>query len=118
VLCDYLPDTKSGTPGSDLVKVKGNIHWVSTKYSLDAEAFLYDRLFISEQPGVESENYLDDINPNSVKTIKIKIEKDLAAIKPGDQYQFERHGYFICDQDSTSAQLKINRTVTLRDAWK
>jgi glutaminyl-tRNA synthetase len=118
VLCDYLPDTKSGTPGSDLVKVKGNIHWVSTKYSLDAEAFLYDRLFISKQPGVESENYLNDINPNSVKTIKIKIEKNLAAIKPGDQYQFERHGYFICDQDSTSAQLKINRTVTLRDAWK
>jgi glutaminyl-tRNA synthetase len=118
VLCDYLPDTKSGTPGSDLVKVKGNIHWVSTKYSLDAEAFLYDRLFISEQPGVESENYLDDINPNSVKTIKIKVEKNLADIKPGDQYQFERHGYFICDQNSTSAQLKINRTVTLRDAWK
>ena len=101
-----------------LVKVKGNIHWVSTKYSLDAEAFLYDRLFISEQPGVESENYLDDINPNSVKTIKIKVEKNLADIKPGDQYQFERHGYFICDQNSTSAQLKINRTVTLRDAWK
>ncbi|MDA9211410.1 glutamine--tRNA ligase/YqeY domain fusion protein [Methylophilaceae bacterium] len=118
VLCDYLPDTKSGTPGSDSVKVKGNIHWVSTKYALNAEVSLYDRLFKSEHPGLESENYLDDINPNSIKTVKIKLEENLANIKPYDQYQFERHGYFICDQESTSDFIKINRTVTLRDTWK
>ena len=118
VLCDYLPDTKSGTPGSDLVKVKGNIHWISTKHALDAEASLYDRLFKSEQPGLESENYLDDINPESIRKIKIKLEESLLNIKPNDQYQFERHGYFICDQESTSDYLKINRTVTLRDTWK
>jgi glutaminyl-tRNA synthetase len=118
VLCDYLPNTKSGTPGSDSVKVKGNIHWVSTKYALDAEVSLYDRLFKSEQPGSESENYLDDINPDSIRKIKIKLEESLVNIKPNDQYQFERHGYFICDQESTSDYLKINRTVTLRDTWK
>jgi glutaminyl-tRNA synthetase len=118
VLCEYLPDTKSGTPGSDSVKVKGNIHWVSTKYAIDAEVFLYDRLFKSEHPGVKSENYLDDINPESVKKIKIKLEESLVNIKPSDQYQFERHGYFICDPESTAENLKINRTVTLRDTWK
>jgi glutaminyl-tRNA synthetase len=46
------------------------------------------------------------------------LEENLVNIKPSDQYQFERHGYFICDQESTSENLKINRTVTLRDTWK
>ena len=118
VLCEYVPDTKSGTPGSDSVKVKGNIHWVSTKHALDAEVSLYDRLFKVEHPGVESENYLDDINQESVKKIKIKMEENLANLKPNDQYQFERHGYFICDKESTFDNFKINRTVTLRDTWK
>ena len=118
VLCDYVPNTKSGTPGSESIKVKGNIHWVSTKYAINAEAFLYDRLFLSEQPGLKSDNYLDDINPNSVEISKIKLEENLINIKPGEQYQFERHGYFICDQKSTKTQIKINRSVTLRDAWK
>lgn len=118
VLCDYVPNTKSGTPGSESIKVKGNIHWVSTKYAINAEAFLYDRLFLSEQPGLKSDNYLDDINPNSVEISKIKLEENLINIKPGEQYQFERHGYFICDQKSTKTQIKINRSVTLRDTWK
>ena len=118
VLCDYVPDTKSGTPGADSIKVKGNIHWLSTKYALNAEVFLYDRLFISEQPGSKSNNYLDDINPNSIKVSKIKLEENLIDINPGDQYQFERHGYFICDQESKKSHIKINRTVTLRDTWK
>ena len=118
VLCDYVPNTKSGTPGSESIKVKGNIHWISTKYAINAEAFLYDRLFLSEQPGLKSDNYLDDINPNSIEISKIKLEENLINIKPGEQYQFERHGYFICDQKSTKTQIKINRSVTLRDAWK
>ena len=118
VLCDYVPNTKSGTPGSESIKVKGNIHWVSTKYAINAEAFLYDRLFLSEQPGLKSDNYLDDINPNSIEISKIKLEENLINIKPGEQYQFERHGYFICDQKSTETQIKINRSVTLRDTWK
>ena len=118
VLCEYLADTKSGTPGSDLVKVKGNIHWVSTKYALDGEVFLYDRLFKSEQPGIKSENFLDDINPQSVKKIKVKLEENLLNTNPYDKYQFERHGYFICDTNSTNQNIKFNRTVTLRDTWK
>ena len=73
---------------------------------------------MSEQPGSKSNNYLDDINPNSIKVNKIKLEENLININPGDQYQFERHGYFICDQESKKSHIKINRTVTLRDTWK
>jgi glutamyl/glutaminyl-tRNA synthetase len=45
VHCDYMPDSKSGTPGSDSYKVKGNIHWVSARHAYAAEVRLYDRLF-------------------------------------------------------------------------
>ncbi|MBL8500280.1 MAG: glutamine--tRNA ligase/YqeY domain fusion protein, partial [Nitrosomonas sp.] len=35
--CTYDPDTKSGTPGADSRKVKGNIHWLSVKHAQVAE---------------------------------------------------------------------------------
>ena len=45
VRAEYLPDTKSGTPGADSVKVKGNITWVSAAHAVPAQIHLYDRLF-------------------------------------------------------------------------
>jgi len=118
VYCEYLPETKSGTPGSESVKVKGNIHWISCKYALDAQVNLYDRLFKTQHPGTESESYLDDLNENSLKTINIKVEENLKQVRPEDQFQFERHGYFMCDLSSTNEAIVFNRTVTLRDTWK
>jgi glutaminyl-tRNA synthetase len=37
VLAELVPDTKSGTPGADSVKVKGVITWVSATEGLGAE---------------------------------------------------------------------------------
>ena len=118
VHCEYLPDTKSGTAGADAVKVKGNIHWVSAKYGIHAKVHLYDRLFKTEHPGSQNENYLDDLNPHSKTTIAVVLEENCWEVKPFEQYQFERHGYFICDTDSTKGSIEFNRTVTLRDTWK
>ena len=117
IFCDYLPDTKSGTPGADTIKVKGNIHWLSCKYAVNAKVNLYDRLFKEAHPG-ENNNYLDDLNPNSLTTKEIKIEENLKTIIPGDQYQFERHGYFIADDLSKPEDIILNRTTTLRDNWQ
>ena len=117
IFCDYLPDTKSGTPGADAIKVKGNIHWLSCKYAVNAKVNLYDRLFKEAHPG-ENNNYLDDLNPNSLTSKEIKIEENLKKISPGDQYQFERHGYFIADDLSTPEDIILNRTTTLRDNWQ
>jgi glutaminyl-tRNA synthetase len=50
VLAEYLPDSRSGTPGADQYKVKGNIHWVSASHSVQAEFRLYDRLFTKPVP--------------------------------------------------------------------
>lgn len=125
VHCEYLPDTKSGTPGSDSVKVKGNIHWVSANHAYEAEISMYDRLFTAEHPGSgkhadgSDRDFLDDINPNSVTKIKAQLELSLQDAQPAETFQFERHGYFVADRkDSVAGKPVFNRTVTLRDAWQ
>jgi glutaminyl-tRNA synthetase len=118
VHCDYLPETKSGTPGAEGIKVKGTIHWVSAQQAYECEVRLYDRLYKAAHPGRETGNFLDDINPNAKTVIKAYLEPGLKEAKPGDRFQFERHGYFVADpKDSKSDQPLFNRTVTLRDSW-
>ncbi len=113
VHCDYLPETKSGTPGAEGVKVKGTIHWVCAKSAYKAEVHLYERLFRSPHPGRESGDYLRDLNPKSKHTISAYLEPSLKDVKKGEQFQFERHGYFVPDSRGGG----FNRTVTLRDSW-
>lgn len=116
--CSIDPDTKSGV-GKSTKKVKGTIHWVSSKYAFDAEVRLYDRLFTIENPGSE-ENWLDYFNPNSLQVIKnAKLEPSLKEAKPLDRFQFERLGYFCVDtKNTTKEKLVFNRTATLKDSWK
>jgi len=119
VHCDYLPDTKSGTDGSNSVKVKGNIHWVSANHAYEAQIRMYDRLFKEQYPGSGDRDFLDDINPDSIQTITAQLEASLQEVNAGDTFQFERHGYFVADRvDSVKGKPVFNRTVTLRDAWQ
>ena len=126
VHCEYLPETKSGTPGADSVKVKGNLHWVSQAHGFEAEVRLYDRLFSCPAPGNRREgdaevlerDFLADINPNSVQVIRAWLEPSLKSAKTEDSFQFERHGYFVADRiDSKDGTPVFNRTVTLKDSW-
>ena len=126
VLCEYLPDTKSGTPGADSVKVKGNLHWVSVAHACDAEVRLYDRLFAQPYPGNRRDgdpedferSFVDDLNYESKRTIRARLEPALAQAQPEQHFQFERHGYFVADRvDSASGAPVFNRTVTLKDSW-
>ena len=119
VHCEYLPDTKSGTPGAASVKVKGNIHWVSAPHALATEVRLYDRLFHTPHPGSAGRDFLLDINPDSMRTITAQLEPALKDTPAGSQYQFERHGYFVADRvNSQPGQPVFNRSVTLRDTWQ
>jgi glutaminyl-tRNA synthetase len=118
VHCDYLPDTKSGTPGAEAVKVKGVIHWVSAPEAYRADVRLYDRLFKAPNPGKASGNYLDDINTDAKKVVCAFLEPSLKTANPEDRFQFERHGYFVADRrDSRQGAPVFNRAVTLRDSW-
>ena len=118
VHCEYLPDTKSGTPGAESVKVKGNIHWLSAHESVQAEVRLYDRLFSAAHPGAGDRDFLLDLNPDSRKTVIAWVESGLREAAPGTCFQFERHGYFVADLGDFRAEAPVfNRAVTLRDSW-
>ncbi|MBS0542722.1 MAG: glutamine--tRNA ligase/YqeY domain fusion protein [Proteobacteria bacterium] len=126
VLAEYMPDSKSGTPGADNYKVKGNLHWVSAAHGYAAEVRLYDRLFAHPHPGQRREgdaadferDFLTDINPDSKRSLTAFLEPALKAAQPEDRFQFERHGYFVADRvDSRPGAPVFNRTVTLKDSW-
>ena len=117
--CTYDPETRSGT-GTSSKKVKGTIHWVSADNAIEAEVRLYDRLFTVEAPDADKEkDFVQFLNPNSLEVIpSALIEPSLKNSKPGDRFQFERHGYFCVDTKfSTDEKLVFNRTVTLKDSW-
>jgi glutaminyl-tRNA synthetase len=115
---NYFPDSKSGTPGADNYKVKGNITWVSAPHALAAEVRLYDRLFADAHPDAGGKNFMDALNPNALETITAFVEPGLANAAAEDRFQFERHGYFVADRvDSKPGQPIFNRIVTLKDSW-
>jgi glutaminyl-tRNA synthetase len=99
-------------------RVKGTIHWVSAAHALDAEVRLYDRLFLSEDPGEGGRDPLTDLNPHSLEVLTgAKVEPSLSSAAVGTRVQFERNGYFCVDPDSRDGKLVFNRTVTLKDTW-
>jgi len=115
--CTYDPASRGGN-SPDGRKVKGTIHWVSAKHSLTAEARLYDRLFMKENPEASDEGgFVANLNPESLNIIDCHVEPELQGATPGSKYQFERLGYFCVDPDSTDGKLVFNRTITLRDSW-
>jgi glutaminyl-tRNA synthetase len=118
VRCRYFADSKSGTPGAEAYKVKGNVHWVSASHAYRAPVRLYDRLFKVPHPGAERD-FLLDINPDSKRSVQAELEPALQTAQPEERFQFERHGYFVADRvDSQPRAPVFNRAVGLRDTWK
>ena len=116
VHCSYDPKTKGGW-SDDGRKVKGTIHWVSAKQSVNANIRLYDHLFTSDNPA-SAEDLSEIINPDSLEILtECKVEPSLLEAESGDRFQFLRHGYFCIDKDSRSDNLIFNRTVNMRDSW-
>ncbi len=114
--CHYDPETRGG--GSpDGRRVKGTLHWVCAAHAIEAEVHLYDHFFTVADPLAEPD-FKACLNPNSLETlVGCKLEPSLATVKPGDRYQFLRHGYFCVDPDSSNDKLIFNRAVSLRDSW-
>jgi glutaminyl-tRNA synthetase len=123
--CTYDPATRGGD-APDGRKVKATLHWVSAEHALDVEVRLFDRLFNAEEPGKRTGNYLDDLNPESVRVIPSAKAEPALAGRGADEpvwsdglrrFQFERLGYFCMDRDSAHGRPVFNRTATLKDAW-
>jgi len=118
--CTYDPLTKGGN-APDGRKVKGTIHWVSAEHALEAEVRIYDRLFNDPEPdsNKHEQDWKEFLNPDSREILNdTKLEPSLATATAGDQFQFERLGYFNVDvKDSVAGKPVFNRTITLRDSW-
>lgn len=118
IYAEYDPQTRGGnTP--DGRKVRGTIHWVDAKSAVDAEVRMYENLFTVENPDTSDKNFLDYLNPDSLKVIKnCKVESGLLGSKAPNYYQFMRKGYFCIDsKDSKPDKLVFNRTVSLKDSY-
>ena len=120
ILCEYDSKSKSGSGSEEsLRKVKGTLHWVTQKDSIDITVNSYDRLFKEESPGSnENGDFLDDINPDSLKVINAKAEPSLKQVVVGNTFQFQRKGYFTVDKKTKADNIIFNKTVGLRDSWK
>lgn len=113
--CTADLETANGMP-TDGRKVKGTIHWVSAMHAIDATCYLYDNLFTLENTGdvPEGTNYLDYLNPESLKKLEgCKLEPSVADVPAGTRMQFVRMGYFIKDKEPG----RYNRIVTLKDSF-
>src|SRR5574343_515206 len=114
-----IPNTKSGTPGADSVKAKAAITWVGVQDGVQAEVRLYDRLFTDAQPDAGGKDFLALLNPGSLKVVTAVVEPSLAAAKPDQKFQFERHGYFVADRadHGVGGKVVFNRVTGLKDRW-
>jgi len=118
VLATVVPDTKSGTPGADAVKVKGTITWVAAHDAVTAEVRLYDRLFAEPQPEAGGRDFREALNPASLQVVSARLEPSLAALPAETAVQFERHGYFAADRrDHRPLAPVFNRVTALKDGW-
>ena len=85
---------------------------------IQAEVRLYDRLFVEEQPDAGGKDFLEALNPDSLKVVTAWVEPSLAQAKPDQKFQFERHGYFVADRvDHAAGKPVFNRAVGLKDSW-
>ena len=111
VLARIVPDTKSGTPGADAVKVKGTIGWVGAHEAQAIEVRLFERLFVDDQPEAGGRDFR--------QAVSALAEPALAQAAAEDRFQFERHGYFVADRvDHRADRPVFNRITPLKEAWR
>lgn len=115
----YDPDSKSGSgTEASMRRVKGTLHWVSSKHAIPVEVRLYDRLFTVPSPDTDKEkDFMEFVNKDSLEVITAMAEPYMKNLNVGDTVQFQRLGYFSVDPDTTPDLMVFNRTVTLRDTW-
>ncbi|MFT5174822.1 MAG: glutaminyl-tRNA synthetase [Gammaproteobacteria bacterium] len=120
IRCNYDPESRGGG-SSDGRKVKGTVHWVSTRHAVDAQVRLYGPLFEDANPG--SSRHVGPLSERlSDSSLEVrdgcKLEASLLDAMQGQCYQFERQGYFCLDSELTSPQRPVfNRAVALRSGW-
>ena len=112
----YDPLTKSGSFNER--KPNGNIHFVDAKTAINAEFRLFEPLMVDENEENKDLDFMERLNPNSIKIFNGFVESSLENTKPLDHFQFVRNGYYTTDKDSTKDKLVFNRTCSLKSSFK
>ena len=109
---------RTGTPTGIFTLTLINT-WVGAADGVSAEVRLYNRLFTDPQPDACGKNFLDALNPDSLKVVTAYVEPSLAAAQPDQKFQFERHGYFVADRadHGVGGKVVFNRVTGLKDGW-
>jgi glutaminyl-tRNA synthetase len=86
---------------------------------VQAEVRLYDRLFAEAHPDAGGKDFLQSLNPDSLKVVTAYVEPSLAAAQQDQKFQFERFGYFVADRLDHVPGIKpvFNRVTGLKDSW-
>jgi glutaminyl-tRNA synthetase len=89
------------------------IHWVS-EGAIKAELRIYGDLFDCIDVSTVEGDWRDALSKKSLRVINdALVEPSLATVKPQDRFQFERDGYFCCDDDSKPEHIIFNLTLPL-----
>ena len=112
--CTYDPETRSGS-GFEGRKVKGTIHWVDAKTAVPVTVREYTYLMDEGEDGGMV------LAENTVSVKKCYAEPSAASAKPGERFQFFRHGYYIADAKLTEpgegGAKVFNQIVGLKSSW-
>ncbi len=112
LLCTYDEATRSGS-GFEGRKVKGTIHFVDAKTAVPIKIRNYNYLMLPDENGD------NQLNPDSVEEKIAYAEPSINDAKPGERFQFFRHGYYIADEKLTTGTEKVfNRIVDLKSSFK
>jgi glutaminyl-tRNA synthetase len=93
--------------------------------ALKADVPMYDQLFSVPQPDTTDKDFLEELNPDSLKVVTAYVEPSLASAKADEKFQLERHGYFVADlkdhlclpPNRGEGKPVFNRVAGMKDSW-
>jgi glutaminyl-tRNA synthetase len=77
------------------------------------------RSFSEAHPDAGGKDFLQSLNPDSLKVVTAHVEPSLAKAQLNKKFQFKRFGYFVADRLDHAAGAKpvFNRMTGLKDSW-
>ena len=62
------------------------ITWVGVANGVNAEVLMYDRFFLDAQPDAGGKDFIESLNPNSLKVVTAIVEPSLANVLPDQKF--------------------------------
>ena len=113
IFCTYLPETKSGSEGSD-IKVKGTIQWVSAKDCVPIEIRRYE--YLLKDAAYPGQDFGERINENSRTITSGLCERYVADAPMETSFQLIRKGYY--KKTDFAGVTALSEIVSLKDSFK